>query len=212
MITDPSTRRRCRALLPILLACPVLLIYGCSTTNNGNCDAQGGSNPVTCTQSGVKASVSSAPAVRQSTPPSSAGIPRPSTIIPVLVPVNQQGWTLDWRQHVLIESQGIIVTAVGPQAGNGSNFDIQYVPDDGWHAGNNTGEMDNWPRTTPPGPASINGFIMAGAATSAPQGSIAHPGDTIDWINQDSNMIGYIDVTGLNASGVEVDMWVWSKS
>jgi hypothetical protein len=52
---------------------------------------------------------------------------------------------------------------------------------------------------------------MAGAAASAPQGSVAHPGDTIDWISQNNDMIGYLDVTGVDASGVDVDMWVWSK-
>lgn len=49
-------------VLITLLACLALVIAGCSlTSDNGNCDAQGGSNPVTCTQSENGAGDSAAP-------------------------------------------------------------------------------------------------------------------------------------------------------
>lgn len=57
-------------MLVTLLACVALMAGGCSlTSNNGNCDAQGGSNPVTCTQSGNGAGHSDAP----TTAPSNSG-------------------------------------------------------------------------------------------------------------------------------------------
>jgi len=183
-----------------------------------------GNNASPAAISSPKAQVSSAPATRRSAsspPPEATPQPIPSgsppspttapTNVPVLTPTEQSGWILDWHQQVSIESQGIIVTHAGPQAGNGSNFDIQYVPGDGWAASNDTQEMDDWPSTIRPGPATIVGFIMAGAPSSAPQGAIAHIGDTIDWISQSNNVVGYMDVTGLDAGGVEVDMWVWTK-
>lgn len=59
--------------------------------------------------------------------------------------------------------------------------------------------------------ATIDGFIMAGAASAAPQGIIAHVGNAMDLTSQSGNDVGYMDVTGVNAEGVEVDMWVWAK-
>ena len=131
--------------------------------------------------------------------------------IPVVTPTEQPGWTLEWHQKVSIQSPGVVITRVGYTVGDGSNFDLQYVPGNGWAAGNNIVEIDNWPVNLKPGPAAINGFLNAGDATSSPVGSVAHVGDTIDWINE-NNVIGYLDVTAVNSQGIDVDMWVWIKN
>jgi hypothetical protein len=213
------SRLSSQATFVVLSIFLVLASAACSTNNNnGNCDAQGAQNPVSCTEPGKGTSRGTSPgarnspsSVRSKSAPSGGSAPQPESTVPVLAPAEQSGWVLDWHQHVSIEPQGVIVTRAGPVAGNGSNFDIQYVPGHGWSVNNDTQEMDNWPSTIQPGPATINGFIMAGDANSAPQGNVAHVGDTIDWISQNNDLIGYIDVVSVNASGVEVDMWVWTK-
>jgi hypothetical protein len=64
-------------VLVTLQACLALVTGGCSlTSENGNCDAQGGSNPVTCTQSENGAGESTAPTTapgKSGQPPASSG-------------------------------------------------------------------------------------------------------------------------------------------
>jgi hypothetical protein len=123
--------------------------------------------------------------------------------------MEQPGWSLNWNGRVSIQSEGIVVGQAGPAVSNGSNFDIQYIPGNGWAAGNNTVEMDNWPITIQPGPSTINGSMNNGGQTTTP--TTAQVGEELDWMNQNQNMVGYIFVTAVNNAGVEVDMWVWTK-
>jgi hypothetical protein len=68
---------KCPVLFLALCTCFALVTTGCSvTTNNGNCDAQGGGNSVSCGQRGNSSSPVSP---RQSSPPVAPSTPPPST-------------------------------------------------------------------------------------------------------------------------------------
>lgn len=178
----------------------------------------GGNNPTPAptnhspTQTGSPRQSRDSASPTPTTPKASTPQPKPSfSNVPVKVvkPRRQPGWTLDWNDRVSIQSQGIVVTRVGPQTGTGSNGDIDYLPGNGWSSGNNTLQMDNWPSTIHPGPSTIYGFMNNGGNTT--RAGTAQVGEELEWINQNQNMIGYLFVTGVNPGGAEVGMWIWTK-
>lgn len=129
----------------------------------------------------------------------------------VLAPVNQSGWALDWHNTVTIGAQGIVLTMSGPQEGNGSNYDLQYISGSsggGWLFGSNTNALIYWVNTYRPGPASITGIINNGQDQNA-GGQEAHVGDRLCYQGYDD--VAYLQVTAIRADGVVADMWLWSQ-
>lgn len=197
-----------------------------TTNNNGSCDAQGGANAVNCVQQVqpsnspstqppspvTKSSTPSAPETNNGSPSSGSSAQVTLSSPPTdLTPVGQAGWTLDWHKQVYLQSQGIIITRIGPQAANGGNSDILYIPGNGWTNGNES-SLFYWPATIRPGPATIYSYIMNVMSQTGPDGIVSHPGDTIDWISLSTDVVSYIYVTGVSSQGVNIDMWVWTKS
>jgi hypothetical protein len=158
------------------------------------------------------------PSSPESTPPQA--VPQPTPIsgtpaIPVLKPIiSQPGWTLAWHQKVSIGSEGIIFGISAPDTGDGSNYDLQYVPGNGnaWNCGRYVEDFDYWSHSYPPGPATINGVSenMMGCALGQ-----AHVGDrefvtlsTVGFVNR----IAYMQIAETGAGGVVADIWTWNKA
>ena len=107
---------------------------------------------------------------------------KPTTIsIPLLRPIiSQPGWALAWHQTASIGPQGITFGSSDPQTGDGSNYDLQYVPgnDSGWGYNGYVDAFSYWPYTYAPGPAIING--ISGTSTGGDvAGTQAHVGDRL---------------------------------
>jgi hypothetical protein len=158
----------------------------------------------------------------QSTPSQTAKQPSPeptttTPVIPLLRPIiNQSGWTLAWHQHVLIGPQGIIFGFSGPQASDGSNYDLQYVPgsDNGWGYGGFVDAFNPWSYNYSPGPATING--ISGTSTGSDvAGMEAHVGDRL-YVTRSTafrvDRIAYMQIVGVGRGGVVADIWTWNAS
>jgi hypothetical protein len=157
-----------------------------------------------------------------STLPHATTQPNPTSgapAVPLLTPViSQPGWTLAWHQKVSIGAQGMILGTSGPDMGDGSNYDLQYVPgsNTGWGDGGNVADFDYWSYNYSPGPATIHGVTGNSTGGSAP-GSQAHLGDRLYvtlWENGSIqvNRIAYMQVVAIGTGYVIADMWVWNAS
>lgn len=141
--------------------------------------------------------------------------PRPNptgSTIPILTPKNQPGWSQVWNGSENIGPQGIILAQTGSQVGNGSNFNIQYVPGNGWGVGGSWGDFGYWDNTYRPGPAIITGIVQAGADHTDPRGQLAQAGDRLFYQSNDGTIVSYMQVTRVAAGVVVTDMWLWVKS
>jgi|SRR5215469_17245442 len=166
----------------------------------------------------------STPDIPVSTPPQVApqSSPKPVTsAIPILSPIiNQPGWTLAWHQKVSIDPEGIIFGSSGPYIGNGSNsnYDLQYVPDDGngnaWSCGGYAHNLDSWSYSYRPGPATIIGLV--GIRANCASGQI-HVGDryfltlSISGGGVTINRIAYMQITGTGPGSIVAETWVWNS-
>jgi hypothetical protein len=142
--------------------------------------------------------------------------------IPILAPkLGQPGWTLAWHQDVSIGPQGIIFGPSGYQVGNGSSFNLQYLPGsddgDGWQFGNNSGAltMAKWTVTYAPDPGTINGISQNSGSGCDECGQQVNAGDrwyiTLDTDQKDStNMIAYMQVIKVGQESVVADIWTWT--
>lgn len=143
----------------------------------------------------------------------------PMAHVAVMVPItNQPGWTLTWHGPLSIGPQGRMLTNVdpnvGPQMGDGSNFDIQYVPGSGtgtgWAPSN---ALSYWAKPYRPGPATINGIWQNSISDAT--GAQANDGDLIyEVINTSGNgvdVIAYMQVVAVHVGSVTVDMWIWNR-
>jgi hypothetical protein len=159
------------------------------------------------------------PDVTASTPPQVA--PQPSqkpvaTAIPLLSPsINQPGWTLAWHQKVSIDPEGIIFGSSAPSIGEGSNYDLQYVPGDGnsWRCGNSH-NLGSWSYGYRPGPATIIGLvgIVAGCASGQ-----THVGDRYFVTLSNAGgvviiRIVYMQIIGIGPGGIVAEAWVWNSA
>jgi hypothetical protein len=139
--------------------------------------------------------------------------PQPTgSTIPILAPKNQPGWSLVWDGTEYIGPQGIIVAQTGSQVGNGSNFNIQYVPGSGWGVGGSWGDFAYWDYNYRPGPATINGIALANDDHTDPRGQLAQAGDRLIYQDSDGTIVSYMQVTRVAAGDVVTDMWLWIKS
>jgi hypothetical protein len=98
--------------------------------------------------------------------------------------------------------------------GDGSNFDLQYVPGsrNAWSSNNG---LHYWLNKYAPGPATING-IAGSSSNDVPAGPQAHIGDRLyDVLNTEGNgidIIAYMQVLEVTTENVVVDMWLWNAS
>lgn len=140
--------------------------------------------------------------------------PQPTnSAVPVLAPKNQPGWTLAWHDTEAIGPQGVIIARTGPQVGNGSNFDLQYIPGSGagWITSGTSGDFGYWDNNYRPGPATINGIVVSGDDNTEPGGKQARLGDRLIYENSEDNIVAYMQVTSTPAGDVVTDMWLWNK-
>lgn len=155
-----------------------------------------------------------------STPPQAVPQPTPTSgqpPIPLLRPVlSQPGWTLAWHQRVYIGPQGITFGGSAPDIGDGSNYDLHYVPgtDTGWGCGGQVVAFSSWPYKYSPGPATING--ISGSSTGCDVGGMqVHIGDRLygtltTWVSVDR--IAYMQIVGKEAGNIVAETWVWNKA
>lgn len=231
------------AVLAVLLTCLVSAMAGCSdssVTNNGNCDAGGVSNGVTCVASprisqspsnfgSASASADGSSPSANSTPDNSgtasqgpaAGVSLPSAkkVVSVMAPITSQpGWSLVWHGQDSIGPQGVLFTEVnpnsGPAAGTGDNYDLQYIPGSGWNSGLNY--LYYWTENYQPGPATITGLLNGNFSGQDPSGMPANVGDQI-FAAMDTEAEGFdiafcLQVTKVDQSGVLVNMWIWNNT
>ena len=101
--------------------------------------------------------------------------------------------------------------------GDGSNYDLQYVPgsNNGWGYGGYVDAFEYWLYNYSPGPATIDG--ISGSSTGGNvAGSQAHVGDrqyvTLATQGLQVNRIAYMQVVGVEAGNIVADMWVWNAS
>ena len=136
--------------------------------------------------------------------------------IPVLKPINQTGWVLDWHGQMAIGPQGVTITHSGPQASNGSDFTLQYIPgagNGGWGVGNQAGEIIYWLNNYAPGSATINGIIDYGNYQGQnPVGTQANVGDRLCFEDEQSDIIVYMQVLRTSGGYTETDSWQWDAS
>jgi hypothetical protein len=164
----------------------------------------------------VKASPS--PGIRRRSPKPGSTSERASTSsVPILMPVNQPGWSLAWHGTVHIGLAGIVLSASGPHGGDGNDFDLQYVPPSsnggGWVVGQYIGTWAVWQSENRPGPSSINGLLNSGDYGSP--SSRAYVGDRL-CLGSDgrisTSIIVYMQIISVDTSGVAADIWLWDGS
>lgn len=176
---------------------------------------------VTITRNTIRTvTVSPHPPAGASSYRSTQASPQPGpTITPLTISlmkpiVSQSGWALAWHTNVSIGPQGVIVGNSGPQAGDGNNYDIQYLPGDGNGWNDSTDCFNYWLNHYRPGPATIDG-IISNECNDNVAGTQAHIGDRLYIGLGDGNgidRIGYMQVVGMAGANVIVDMWVWNAS
>jgi hypothetical protein len=144
-----------------------------------------------------------------------SAFPVPAQVIPILSPVAQAGWVLEWNRVVQIGAPGVILATSGPQPGDGTSFDLQYIdePGNGWSKGLDPCALMYWRSVYKPGPASINGIVNYSRYLGAyPAGAQAVVGDRLIFEDSARNVVAYMQVTDVSGGYVDVDTWVWAKS
>jgi hypothetical protein len=233
MTALPCPKRRSRVLIVTLSACIALASAGCSmTTNNGDCDAQGGSNAVSCAAAGGSespdpagsAALSGSPATGGSPPdessqpqdpPSSQSPPATSplsTNIPVLKPVTDPGFTSVWSGTLVVNAAGVRIASSGIYPGSPTDWDLAYQPggsDYPWQVNNQTSEdpaIFAYTGTGTPGPAWCRRAFISDQLTGV---TVAEPGDRDCYVDL-HGMVGYWQVTSVGANGPTIAAWFWN--
>jgi hypothetical protein len=138
-----------------------------------------------------------------------------SPIVSLMIPVNQFGWTFKWRQSVKIGPAGVILAPGGALAGDGTNFDLQYISDFGtdWRKKKRASAFAYWNDQYQPGPAVINGMVHSGADHGLdPTGVPASVGDRLFYENVARDVVAYIQVVNVTPEDVKVLAWLWEKN
>jgi len=234
MRTPSGSRRRSRALAVTLSTCMALVNAGCSvTTNNGNCDSQGGGNAVSCAQSadsGSSAGVVGSPGAASSAALSGSSAtsgssrsqgspsfqPAPAaspltTNIPVLKPITDPGFSLVWSGTLIVNDAGVRIASSGIYPGSPTDWDLAYQPggDYPWQVNNQTSEdpaIFAYTGTGTPGPAWCRRAFMSDQLTGV---GVAEPGDRDCYVDL-HGMVGYWQVMSVGPNGPNIAAWFWN--
>jgi hypothetical protein len=174
---------------------------------------------VTITRTAVRTVTASPSASTSATPAQAASQPSPSqesSTASILKPIiTQPGWALEWHRDVSIGPQGVILSNSGARPSNGSNYDLQYLPGNGNGWNNNVSYSDYWSHQFKFGPANIVGIIGGSGEYDNVAGTQASVGDRLWTASTGDNgidRITYMQVIGVGAENVVVDMWVWQPA
>jgi hypothetical protein len=142
--------------------------------------------------------------IRTESPPqhvSSRPTAQPASV-PILRPVNQQGYQFVWHGTITIGVAGILFTPDGPQEGGGNGYDLAYLGQGNWQTG---GPLTYWKRSVAPGPESCNN---AGSTAISVDG-LPRVGDRYCYEAGGQPAYAYMQVTKVTDAGVTVVGWLW---